>query len=847
MKKQIALLIAILLIATMCFVACNGSGNEQTTSNTDSNSESESAGGEAHSHTYGDVWSMDETNHWHAAVCTDGSDCTAVKASVKAHADADNDKICDVCGYDYGHTHTFSEEWTADEQGHRHSVSCGCSIDSADAAEHIDTNKDGACDTCEYVVCEHEFDTDGYAADEKSHWYAATCGCAVKQDEEAHDFNDVNICETCGYIKGSIDVSTAIALGEYYDSLVNGGKIVFVQDAWSYQEIVVDYKLGTGCAEYNMYDSMGNRLNQYCSLVNGSMYVIGEMYEPDKDEPEIAPIYDLESAIIDGYCFDSIFSFNTSDDQKYYGATELVTALYAMAKENGTLEEYIIMYEGAPVYIFTFESGIYEGQDAEWNVIPINYEIKVEFTLGEGYNFENVVVTSSSYELQADIAEEGSTAAEPTYHRAGIIPLEVISYKIEQTAGARSLTPKYTGAELATSFEVLDLDGNKLGNTITVTAGAYCGLQLRLTAPEGAGFELDQVIAQCEGIDIWVTHATGELGFVAPLVPGTYTLSVKTTNSEAQIFTVVVEPKPVESLTPNAEVDGQYSEHYYLDLFLSGGDVSVNVMAVPDISGDHPYTVALAEQTANAAIVDNLDGTYTFKATAIGDYTVVFTLTENPEIEARLQISVMSLELSNVGLADKIFNLSGAEIQDTSIDVSLAFGSDSVTVTNNTAEPNTDYYPLQGMVSGTYQVSVSEDGKVYFADAAATEYVVYKEWTGDFYIQIVGVRPPYTLSEVDNGSAGDNGDIAAALDGRVFESDLRDSYGAYPQYIIDFSYMEILEDPAIGWIKFDYEIQGNQLIFTSEASIVSEATFVYEEGNIVATLADGTVITFYKV
>lgn len=51
---------------------------------------------EEHTHTYSPDWTYDNTNHWHAATC----EHTDLKSDEAPHADANNDGICDVCGYD---------------------------------------------------------------------------------------------------------------------------------------------------------------------------------------------------------------------------------------------------------------------------------------------------------------------------------------------------------------------------------------------------------------------------------------------------------------------------------------------------------------------------------------------------------------------------------------------------------------------------------------------------------------------------------------------------------------------------------------------------------------------------
>ena len=47
------------------------------------------------------------------------------------------------------HTHAFGEKWVTDEYDHWHECSCG---KTADLAQHGDTDGNGICDTCGYVI-----------------------------------------------------------------------------------------------------------------------------------------------------------------------------------------------------------------------------------------------------------------------------------------------------------------------------------------------------------------------------------------------------------------------------------------------------------------------------------------------------------------------------------------------------------------------------------------------------------------------------------------------------------------------------------------------------------------------
>lgn len=155
--------------------------------------ESETQG---HTHAYSGDWSTDANNHWHAATCG----CANEKANLGAHADANKDGKCDTCQYVVC-AHTYATEWSTDEENHWYAPSCDCDVAGKDLAAHADTDKDGKCDTCEYVICAHAYAAE-WSADEENHWHAATCECEIEdKDFGAHVDADRNgKCDTCQYV-----------------------------------------------------------------------------------------------------------------------------------------------------------------------------------------------------------------------------------------------------------------------------------------------------------------------------------------------------------------------------------------------------------------------------------------------------------------------------------------------------------------------------------------------------------------------------------------------------------------------------------------------------------------------
>lgn len=149
-------------------------------------------------HTYSDAWSSDETSHWHAATC-EHYGAVSEKAD---HSDADNDGACDTCGYNGGHTHTYADEWITDEAGHYHAATCGHDV-KGQQGSHADIDLDGACDTCGWADPAHTHSfQEAWSQDVTYHWYAATCQHigAVSEKGEHADSDENGKCDTCGYL-----------------------------------------------------------------------------------------------------------------------------------------------------------------------------------------------------------------------------------------------------------------------------------------------------------------------------------------------------------------------------------------------------------------------------------------------------------------------------------------------------------------------------------------------------------------------------------------------------------------------------------------------------------------------
>ena len=98
------------------------------------------------------------------------------------------------------HEHTFKEEWSVDALSHWHDASCEHTELSSNRGSHVDANEDGICDICEYQIGHEHTYSEDWSNNETHHWHAATCSHTDKKDDYGyHTFNSAGVCTECGY------------------------------------------------------------------------------------------------------------------------------------------------------------------------------------------------------------------------------------------------------------------------------------------------------------------------------------------------------------------------------------------------------------------------------------------------------------------------------------------------------------------------------------------------------------------------------------------------------------------------------------------------------------------------
>lgn len=182
-----------------------------------------------HKHTYSEEWSSNYYYHWHDVTCAhlneliDESEHSWDEGVItKPVTDEDGIKTytCTVCGWTKEgrivHEHTFSEEWSKDENGHWHSATCSHNTEVKDKADHTwndgvittpaTAEKDGVrtytCTVCgatktesvEYVPHTHTFSS-CWTKDDDYHWHKCTGDdCTEIADKAEHVWDEKN-CE----------------------------------------------------------------------------------------------------------------------------------------------------------------------------------------------------------------------------------------------------------------------------------------------------------------------------------------------------------------------------------------------------------------------------------------------------------------------------------------------------------------------------------------------------------------------------------------------------------------------------------------------------------------------------
>ena len=176
-----------------------------------------------HTHTFGDTWTSDATDHWHACTASDCNGIDAIKdkaAHTGGTATCTAKRKCEVCGQSYGEpdtsNHTNLSGWTSDATGHW-KVCTDCNATDIVKASHtygdwiIDKEPNATeagsrhkvCTICNYETHEtipaightHTFDNAWHDMGNGCHAHKCTCGAFGAAEDHTYQNGK---CTACG-------------------------------------------------------------------------------------------------------------------------------------------------------------------------------------------------------------------------------------------------------------------------------------------------------------------------------------------------------------------------------------------------------------------------------------------------------------------------------------------------------------------------------------------------------------------------------------------------------------------------------------------------------------------------
>ena len=461
MKRVLALL-ACLVLSVAAFASCNGIPGTNDGGNGDG----------SHTHTYATEWSKDAEGHWYEATC----ECTDVTETKLNHVDANNDGACDVCTYT-DHTHTYeTETWTVNCTKHWRAATCGHIVAGIDEADHADTDGDGKCDVCAYVIEDihkHYYATE-WSSDAENHWHAALCEHEVEvADKEAHNLNAAGICTVCEARVATVDrtnfeavLNAAMAQSH---KVVSGtvGFVNYVYGGNHTDGLVLEtglmnevyYTLGNGDSYISMkvFDKNGNftGLDEqwFETLEDGTLF--GVMRETNSIN--ITPC-DAPAAKLNGYNYmPGSYLATISEDTSTLANT--LAAMYSVITAGKNVSDIEQNYdEKTGVYSFSytwFTVNTTMSGDTIENIQVELYNASAEFSVNEDFvidNAEFAVAVYRNFEADMDLSYD------PDTNKVTLLPganPTVYAYAVGQTSGERTFTSPYPKASLMpTDFEL---------------------------------------------------------------------------------------------------------------------------------------------------------------------------------------------------------------------------------------------------------------------------------------------------------------------------------------------------------------------------------------------------------
>ena len=563
-------------------VVNNGNDNHDSDNSGDSNhSDSNNGSGDIESgdgdcdHTYSDSWSSNSNEHWHKATCEHSN----LKLGVASHTDADEDGLCDVCGYEVGHTHTFSSEWTYDTTHHWHVSTCSHKTVKGELGAHKDANSDGACDFCAIHM---------------------------------HVVSPYGVCTVCGdklFDVEVIDISDVIELAVASTARVTGGRVEYenictevrlnpeTDDPFdtmlilSSQEREIIFTFGNGAAYYKTVTKATNDKTVKTGIQEN-------WYERTSDN-SVFGVYSTDSVTLLPDTASELnlvgYSFVVSTLANARGAENLLFTLYRLSQDLYASDYLCDEVEGGYTFSFNYlklNTGTAEGVRADY------YELKVVFRVSntgvltqldvkcDCYTDSLYYEDETEYDLNNDYVFDQTTRKITMKDTA--IP-DTYTFSITQYEGVRTYVSDHPQSELIPDdFELyLDIGLSQLAsNTVEAVVGKSTRVYLGSFTPVGTSVSYlkDKFTASCDSSDVFCSVNTiSSSVMIYAKKEGTYKVRIFAGDVMKEITVVAT------ANTPSWQQPMENSVEVYITDNNAWVDLAV---FTAEVDGDYTFTIA---------------------------------------------------------------------------------------------------------------------------------------------------------------------------------------------------------------------------------------------------------------
>ena len=654
MKRVIALLLCLVMVVC-CVAAC---GNDTPD--------------EVHSHTYSETWSSDAVGHWYMATC----ECEDVEEKKFSHADKNDDGACDVCEYKIACAdgHTYAEGWTVDCTNHWHAADCGHIVPGTNIEAHTDDDNDGECDVCKYVIEDihtHYYDTE-WTVDDQYHWHAALCEHAVEvADKAAHVLNAAGYCTVCDTKVQDVDVTdigAVLAAAAARNDKVTGGNVEYVNtipDINIVQTHSVYFVLGTDSTyiKRTQYGAATEFWYEYISedeVFGVTSYDGGLTLTPvSVGNDDLNGYIYMPSTIADASTLDGILS-------ALYELSKADTAKDVAVDYDAETGVYSFSYEYLAVNVVSGNESMNDSGDDDstagsvTNVDTRLFTVEVQFEIDD-----NLVISATEFVVGAynqDIdGDYVYNVEDGTYTMSAGALADTYAYKVAQSSGDRQYSTAYPKASIVPhDFDLLLPNGEVAEDEIKVSAGTYVQLTLANLVPFSAQVscinpdDMSIVIANKANPDdtLYAYYWNGSIGFY-PSVAGEYSVTI-TYEDVVKNYDLIVSPaSPTSVGMYGFEWIQGYDQLVYTADVTNPGPTSMIVLEPGETfdfavlcspnAADQGVTVTVDSADATISSVTLTDvvvfyeilDTYTayqFKSDVVGTYNITITSTADSNI-----------------------------------------------------------------------------------------------------------------------------------------------------------------------------------------------------------------------